>query len=1130
MVSPDLLRTDYSRAALPEVASADECPAQSLGNIELDANDFAATTDDEDIFCLNLPYSTGTFAHSRLIPTLSINAGVLGSWEGRTANGTRQCFSLKDSSGNYKAALGSKVHWSVRVTVYGEEWEDSQCFLEQDSYELVSGDVTINRPQDRCADVRALASFDQEPHVVYDESEDKVTFSVGASTTVNATFLDGRDPTAAIEMWINGQQIPSVSGVGSTSFSGRFSIQDADRGKPWEAAALLYAEKQYYDTNPDLRPYQRCKVVSYYTGINDKAVVNIPCKAGTQPLAGGGCGPVPTCPSGTSPQAPNYCTPTHPIPQQDPPGSGCYTGKCVDNLGNVQPLGCDVCKNSGGFLCNGNTCSSSNSTACLDCNRPQATCKASGLVEFRSLGTDGKPDGCADPADVISFRCTEGAGHRARCTWTCLKNLTNRVDCEAQRCDAGYVVSGGQCVPATSCQTAADCADDSNACTTKACDSGTCRQVPNTDKCTTVNDKPGTCDGKDTAICVPDCQSAADCDDNNGCTTDSCSPLTGRCHNTPNSNACTAGPGKQGVCTNSRCEERLTCSMKCADIGTGKTTSCSGKVPLGLCDDSTNGTVRCTEYCNVAVPPAATCGFRDSPYATDTIRNAPHEQLCPDGYLKTARSYAPVAGNKLLASWSCGPSPTTANSNGITHCNASQCAQGHAPQGDSCVRVQTSATTVVAGHVQEDASTPVPISGATVSGEGVSYVTDQHGGFVLSGVPIGKFIIKASKNGYAEASVEVTTVAKAAGEVNDVGLIRLRKTTTTTTTNCRPDVACAPGTSPTDVGHTCNATAKTETARWKCGTEQCGPETKTVTCNGTLSSGTNGRCNCALNNGETCENNNQCASQNCSANKCAPARQCTPNNAASIAACPDPGVCKVKACSSTGACTPTNAPNTASCMTSTGAAGTCNGSGACVANTCTPACTGKQFCDATQCKDCTGNTIPSGDRKTCVACPANAKPNASGTQCVCEAGYEDKDSGSAVRCEAVCSHTSERPNGCSCEFDSRTCASDFCNADGKCALPPANQCHYYPRPSGCGCQSDQDCADPLVCGQGVCRTTPTAPTAPPTPPLPPTACTAANAAEKCGANGVCNEYESTCYSCPSGWRPDRLLNICRPSS
>lgn len=123
--------------------------------------------------------------------------------------------------------------------------------------------------------------------------------------------------------------------------------------------------------------------------------------------------------------------------------------------------------------------------------------------------------------------------------------------CSASTCDASSPCPGQMCDETgdacVDCLGAGDC-DDSNACTDDACASGACQHANNTDAC----DDGLFCNGTDTCSggdcvssgdpCAPDnclegtdacgdCTNAADCADDNECTTDTCA--SGNCDQTP---------------------------------------------------------------------------------------------------------------------------------------------------------------------------------------------------------------------------------------------------------------------------------------------------------------------------------------------------------------------------------------------------------------------------------------------------------------------------------------------------------------------------------------------------------------------------------------------------------------------
>ncbi len=192
-------------------------------------------------------------------------------------------------------------------------------------------------------------------------------------------------------------------------------------------------------------------------------------------------------------------------------------------------------------------------------------------------------------------------------------NTSADTECKKTSCDAGSgqcvaknVNESGLCNDGSQCTTGDGCAagackgtgtkncDDNNACTTDSCSpSAGCAHAANTGACDdgdacTKNDTcaSGTCKGTGGSGC---CTTAADCDDKNACTTDSCNAGTGACTNAPvaNGGACNAdGNG----CTADSCQ-----AGKCV-AGTPVDCAASGdSCNTGTCSSTGATTYSCTK-------------------------------------------------------------------------------------------------------------------------------------------------------------------------------------------------------------------------------------------------------------------------------------------------------------------------------------------------------------------------------------------------------------------------------------------------------------------------------------------------------------------------------------------------------
>ncbi len=132
----------------------------------------------------------------------------------------------------------------------------------------------------------------------------------------------------------------------------------------------------------------------------------------------------------------------------------------------------------------------------------------------------------------------------------------------------------------SACTTAADC-DDGNACTTDSCDAGACTYA-------TIAD------------CVP-CTTAADCDDRNPCTTDTCS-ANGVCEHV-------AQEGCIPCATAADCDDRNPCTTDaCGAAGSCQISAIPGCQRCDTAADCDDGNPCTTDGCTGGV-----CGHTDVP-------------------------------------------------------------------------------------------------------------------------------------------------------------------------------------------------------------------------------------------------------------------------------------------------------------------------------------------------------------------------------------------------------------------------------------------------------------------------------------------------------------------------------------
>ncbi|MFQ5589878.1 MAG: dockerin type I domain-containing protein [Phycisphaerae bacterium] len=136
------------------------------------------------------------------------------------------------------------------------------------------------------------------------------------------------------------------------------------------------------------------------------------------------------------------------------------------------------------------------------------------------------------------------------------------------------------------CQTDADC-DDGNPCTTDVClADGTCQNTPD---CTSASDcddgnacTTDTCDANGCCVFTPECTTDADCDDGNACTTDTCD-AAGCCVYTPD---CTADTdcNDNNACTTDVCDPATGCCVFTPDCTTNADCDDNNACTTDVCD------------------------------------------------------------------------------------------------------------------------------------------------------------------------------------------------------------------------------------------------------------------------------------------------------------------------------------------------------------------------------------------------------------------------------------------------------------------------------------------------------------------------------------------------------------------
>ena len=300
------------------------------------------------------------------------------------------------------------------------------------------------------------------------------------------------------------------------------------------------------------------------------------------------------------------CNPANGSCSHAPGGDTCDDGnKCTafDKCNNGACAGSQISCDDG-KLCTADACSpadgkcnsTGNSLPCDDGN----LCTTGDTCSGGSC----KPTGakiCNDGNLCTDDSCTSVTGQCA--------NTANAASCsDGDKCTVGDVCANAACKPGN-----AKVCDDTNPCTTDACDggSGNCQAAANSlacedgNKCTLLD----TCGG---GACKPGTLKA--CADNTVCTDDSCSPLSGSCESVNNTKACDDGSkctnndicaaGKCTAGTAIICNDNKLCTDDLCDPATG---ACSYTPNAKTCDDGNACTSGDNCQSGQCVPGAFTC-------------------------------------------------------------------------------------------------------------------------------------------------------------------------------------------------------------------------------------------------------------------------------------------------------------------------------------------------------------------------------------------------------------------------------------------------------------------------------------------------------------------------------------------
>jgi len=340
---------------------------------------------------------------------------------------------------------------------------------------------------------------------------------------------------------------------------------------------------------------------------------------------GAACNDGDVCTSGDSCGA-GSCQPGAPIVCDD--GNPCTVDTCNPVSGCVFTDNSSACND--GNPCTDDSCDPA--TGCVHTDNAVACNDGNACTLGDTCGGGSCQPGVAAVCDDANVCTADSCDPATGCVYT---------DTSATDCDDANICTADSCDPGTGCahQDVSAACNDGNPCTDDSCDPVlSCLHADNTGSCTdgdacTLGDL---CGG---GSCHPG--TAAVCDDNSVCTTDSCDPATG-CVFTDITATCDDG----NACTADSCDPVTGCAH--ADISGG-------------CDDHSVCTV---DSCD----PAVGCVFTDTS-ATD----------CNDGNFCTADSCDPIAG--------CQHVDDTAACNDGNACTSDSC-----DPGTGCVHVDTSAS------------------------------------------------------------------------------------------------------------------------------------------------------------------------------------------------------------------------------------------------------------------------------------------------------------------------------------------------------------------------------------------------------------------------------------------------------
>jgi len=652
-------------------------------------------------------------------------------------------------------------------------------------------------------------------------------------------------------------------------------------------------------------------------------------------------------------------------------------------------------------------------SACSD----GSACTTADACDGKGVCAGGAAVTCDDKNPCTADKCDPASG--------CTAAPDDGAACDdGNACTAGDACKGGACqagTPSCACKVAADC-DDKNPCTTDSCDAGACKSAAAADG--------GACNDGDVCTSNDACAAgkcagqALVCDDGNPCTTDKCQALVG-CVTDLNDGApcddksdCTKGDSCQaGVCA----PGVYTCACKADSDCDDKDVCTADKCDAGKCG-------------NKAVADGAPCSDGDACTDKDACKGG----ACAAGAIKTCDDGNPCTVDSCDLKTGCK----------VTNLDGAPCDDGaKCTDGDACKDGKCQA--------------------------GGKKVCDDKNACTDDSCDDAKGCVATNNAAKCDdGNACTTTDACDAGACAGSGALACDDKNPCTADKCDPTSGCAPvpdDGAACDDGNIC---------------------TSGDTCKGGACKA--GAPSCACQNDSECDDKNPCTTDTCTANACKNAAAadggacsdgdaCTEKDACtggkcagSPVKCDDGNPCTVEKCTALNGCV-TDLADGAPCDDKEA----CTTGDSCQAGKCAPGaytcackldadCDDKEACTVDKCVSgkCVNGAVPDGnpcdDGNACSekdSCKSGSC--AAGTPKVCD----DKNLCTADSCDAKTGCKATPTNGAPCDDDSKCTSGDACQ-DGKCAGGAKVVCDDKNVCTDDSCDPAKGCAN--VANAGAC--------------------------------------------------------------